>query len=274
MATPAPLIVCGPSGVGKSVLIKKLQETFPNKFGFSVSHTTRGPRPGEENGKDYHFSDLDTMERGVAEGLFIESARVHGNMYGTSKAAVEAVRNAGKVCILDIDVQGAKSIHEQQAWPDTRFIFIKPPSLAELERRLRGRGTETEEKVLKRLGNARGEIEFSERVQFFDHKFVLDGMVGATVPVEVMELLQLFSGWYPSLGPLPPILRVLRQFQAADKSGSGRLPRARVKYVLSQCGNFSEAELDQLVDPAADEGQDTVDFHKFLQLLFKGGPVQ
>merc|ERR1719203_1201444 len=139
---PVPMIICGPSGVGKSVLIKKLQEIFPNKFGFSVSHTTRDPRPGEQDGKDYHFSTHEVMEKGISEGKFIEHAHVHGNIYGTSKDAVDAVRNEGKICILDIDVQGAKSMNEQ--------------------------------KVLKRLANAKGEIEFSKQVDFFDYNFVME----------------------------------------------------------------------------------------------------
>merc|ERR1719203_1868018 len=183
---PVPMIICGPSGVGKSVLIKKLQEIFPNKFGFSVSHTTRDPRPGEQDGKDYHFSTHEVMEKGISEGKFIEHAHVHGNIYGTSKDAVDAVRNAGKICVLDIDVQGAKSIHEQKAWSDTKFIFVNPPSMEELERRLRGRGTETEEKVLKRLANATGEIEFSKQVDFFDYSFVMERMGPAEIPKGVV----------------------------------------------------------------------------------------
>lgn len=269
MDRPAPIIICGPSGVGKSVLIKKLQEVFPDKFGFSVSHTTRDPRPGEQDGKDYHFTSYAEMEKAVADGKFVESAQVHGNMYGTSKEAVEAVREQGKICILDIDVQGAKSISEQQAWPGTRFIFIKPPSMEELERRLRGRGTETEEKVKKRLGNAAGEIEFSEKVSFFDHKFILQGMSGVYIPKEVMELFLQLKQWYPSLGELPADLRVLRYFQEADESQCGMISRAAVGHVLAQCGSFSEAELQQLLDPVCKQ-QDRVEYQKFLAYVFKG----
>lgn len=272
MAEPAPLVICGPSGVGKSVLIKKLQEVFPEKFGFSVSHTTRGPRPGEEDGKDYHFTDLRRMETAVSEGEFVEHAHVHGNMYGTSKSAVEAVRQEGQVCILDIDVQGAKSIHEQQAWPGTKFVFISPPSLAELERRLRGRGTETEEKVQKRLENAAGEIEFSEQAEFFDHRFVLEGLTeGPSAPKEVVQLLVLLSDWYPALGDLPPHLRVLHNFQEADKSSSGLISRSVVTQVLSQIGNFTEAEIQNLLDEVSTpEQDDSVDYQKFLAYVFKG----
>jgi len=194
-----PLVICGPSGVGKTVLIKHIQKTFPDKFGFAVSHTTRGPRLGEEDGVAYHFTMLEAMQAEVDAGKFVESAAVHGNLYGTSKASVEAVSSAGKVCILDIDVQGAQIIKDSGALPGTRFIFISPPSHAELERRLRGRGTETEEKVQKRLANAKGEIEFSERVTFFNHKFILDGLTADRVPVEVQQFCSLLRNWYPSL---------------------------------------------------------------------------
>lgn len=196
----APLVICGPSGVGKSVLIKFLQKRFPDKFGFSVSHTTRGPRPGEENGVAYHFSDMETMQQMVVEGKFIEHAEVHGSMYGTSKEAVGSVGKTGRVCILDIDVQGAKSIHEAGSPPGVKFIFVNPPSMDVLEQRLRGRGTETEEKVQKRLANAAGEISFSNNVDFFDHKFVFTEMTQTYIPQEVQDLCDLLQAWFPSLG--------------------------------------------------------------------------
>jgi len=194
-----PLVIVGPSGVGKSVLIKHMRETFPDKFGFSVSHTTRGPRPGEVDGKDYHFSDLETVRKEVAEGKFIEHAEVHGNMYGTSKKAVDDVRQAGQICILDIDVQGAQNVKEKSGIEGTRFVFILPPSLEELERRLRGRGTETEEKIQKRMKNATGEIDFANRVSFFDHKFVMENMQGNEMPQVVNTFFGLLQTWYPSL---------------------------------------------------------------------------
>lgn len=269
MDGPAPIIICGPSGVGKSVLIKKLQEVFPNKFGFSVSHTTRDPRPGEQDGKDYHFSDLATVEREVAEGKFIEHARVHGNMYGTSKAAVEAVRSEGKVCILDIDVQGAKSIHEQNIWPETKFIFVNPPSLEELERRLRGRGTETEEKILKRLGNAKGEIDFSNQVSFFNHKFVLDGLTGCYVPKPVLNLFRMLNTWYPSLGKLPPHMEVLGCFVDGDSSSAGLMAQSQLVGVLKNLEQFSDNEVQQLLAPALTK-DGSVDYQKFLSFLFTG----
>jgi hypothetical protein len=104
-AAPTPVVIAGPSGVGKGTLIGKLLQAFPGAFGFSVSHTTRAPRPGEVDGKDYHFTTLPLMEAAIARGEFLEHAKVHGNYYGTSFAAVKDVAGAGKICLLDIDIQ-------------------------------------------------------------------------------------------------------------------------------------------------------------------------
>ncbi|MCD7465312.1 Guanylate kinase 2 [Datura stramonium] len=114
-----PIVISGPSGVGKGTLISELMKEFPSMFGFSVSHTTRAPREKEQDGIHYHFTDRNVMEREIKDGKFLEFASVHGNLYGTSVEAVEVVADAGKRCILDIDV------HEQ-----------------ELEKRLRARATE------------------------------------------------------------------------------------------------------------------------------------
>merc|ERR1719409_1709901 len=113
---------------------------YEGKFGFSVSHTTRDPRPGEENGKDYHFVKKEDIERDIKAGLFVEYAEVHGNYYGTSVAAVEDVMKQGKVCLLDIDVQGAASVRQSPMHSCTSYIFFMPPSMEILEQRLRGRG--------------------------------------------------------------------------------------------------------------------------------------
>lgn len=133
-----------------------LLEEYPDKLAFSISHTTRKPRTGEEDGVHYHFTPKEEMEQMIKAGEFVEYAHVHGNIYGTSKAAVEAVAKQGKVCVLDIDVQGAKLVDAADL--GAYFVFIEPPSMAELEQRLRGRGTESEEKVQLRLKNARQEL--------------------------------------------------------------------------------------------------------------------
>lgn len=161
-----PLVLCGPSGSGKSTLLKKLFEEFPDTFGYSVSHTTRSPRPGEEDGKHYHFTTKDKMQKQIEQDEFLETATFSGNMYGTSKRAVEEVQKAGKICVLDVEVQGVKQI--KQSSLDPLYIFIKAPSIEELEKRLRARKTETEDALQRRLSIARLEIEYGEKPGNFD----------------------------------------------------------------------------------------------------------
>jgi len=167
-----PIVLCGPSGAGKSTLITMLQKDYPEDFGFSVSHTTRGPRAGEEDGVHYHFVSKEEMEAGIAAGKFLEHACVHGNFYGTSFAAVDNVSAAHKVCILDIDVQGVKSC-KAAGFNAEKYVFIAPPDLGTLEARLRGRGTETEDRIQKRLANAVGEMAES-KVMVWDAYIVND----------------------------------------------------------------------------------------------------
>jgi len=153
-----PLVLCGPSGVGKSTIVERLKKRFPNAFALSVSHTTRQPREGEKDGVNYFFTDRETMTTAIENGDFIETAEFSGNMYGTSKAAVETVSVSGKICILDIDMQGVKQIKNTNLNP--LYVFIHPPSVDDLEKRLRGRGTETEESLQRRLAAAKAEMEF------------------------------------------------------------------------------------------------------------------
>lgn len=174
MSKLRPIVMCGPSGVGKGTLINRLMADFPGKFGFSVSHTTRAPRPGETDGVHYNFVEKAAMEADIAEGKFLEHAHVHENIYGTSLAAVEAVATKGQVCVLDIDVQGAEIVKKSTL--DALFVFIAPPSMEELEKRLRGRGTEKEESIQKRLANAAGEMAKTEVDGFFHAVIVNDDL--------------------------------------------------------------------------------------------------
>ncbi|GMH18718.1 hypothetical protein Nepgr_020559 [Nepenthes gracilis] len=169
-----PVVFSGPSGVGKGTLISKLMKEFPSMFGFSVSHTTRAPREKEINGVHYHFTERTLMEKEIKEGKFLEFACVHGNLYGTSVEAVEVVADVGKRCILDIDVQGARSVRASSL--EAIFIFVCPPSFEDLEKRLRGRGTETEEQIQKRLRNAKVELEQGRSSGLFDHILVNDDL--------------------------------------------------------------------------------------------------
>lgn len=147
---------------------------FPDKLGFSISHTTRKPRPGEVDGEHYHFTNREEMTEAIKNGKFIESATFSGNMYGTSKAAVEKVLADQKVCILDIDTQGVKLIKKSDLKP--WYIFIEPPSMAELEKRLRLRSTEDEESLQKRLKAALEEIKYGKTPGNFDMVIVNDDL--------------------------------------------------------------------------------------------------
>lgn len=173
MAVRRPLIITGPSGVGKGTLIRRLLGEYPLRFGFSCSHTTRGPRPGEKEGVDYFFTTRERLQAEIDEGKFLEHATVHNNLYGTSFEAIQKVQEEGKICILDIDVQGVISVKgalARGALHDLRplYVFISPPSLAVLESRLRGRETEKEEDVLRRLKNAKREVEYGVAPGNFD----------------------------------------------------------------------------------------------------------
>lgn len=176
-AGPRAVVIAGPSGVGKGTLIEKLRKEFPKLFGFSVSHTSRAPRPGEENGVHYHFTTPDAILADVAKDKFIEHAEVHGRHYGTSIAAVESVRQQGRICILDIDVQGCRSARAKKL--DATFVFVAPPSLEELEKRLRGRATENEEAIKTRLANAQEEINAKDEPGLYDAVIVNDDLDAA-----------------------------------------------------------------------------------------------
>ncbi|XP_057190323.1 guanylate kinase isoform X1 [Triplophysa rosa] len=172
MAGPRPVVMTGPSGAGKSTLLKKLLKEFDGVFGFSVSHTTRKPRPGEENGKDYHYVTRAEMQKSIANGEFIESAEFSGNMYGTSKAAVQAVQARNLICVLDVDMQGVKSIKRTDLNP--LYVSVQPPSMDVLEKRLRDRKTESEESLQKRLHAAKVDMEISKEPGLFDAVIIND----------------------------------------------------------------------------------------------------
>ncbi len=153
-----PLVITAPSGTGKSTLVKKLLEDYPN-FQFSVSCTTRPPRENEVHGKDYYFLEREEFQAKILENYFAEWAEVHGNYYGTPLHEVESNLAAGNDMIFDIDVQGALQL--SLSLPQSFFVFLFPPNLEELERRLRTRGTDSEDAIVRRLKNARDEIKQS-----------------------------------------------------------------------------------------------------------------
>ncbi len=157
-------IISGPSGVGKSTVLSALLEKRPNVY-FSVSATTRDPRPGELDGIHYHFMDVDSFRKWIAMDQFLEYAEYVGNFYGTPKRFVDEAMEQGKDVILDIEVQGAIQVTSKR--PDTVRIFIAPPSWSELERRLTERGTDSKDKIQKRLLRAKVEFQTAHTYDYF-----------------------------------------------------------------------------------------------------------
>jgi guanylate kinase len=148
-------IVAAPSGAGKSSLVNALLEREPG-IALSISHTTRPPRPNDHDGEHYHFINRGVFERMVADGAFLEHAEVFGNLYGTSRAAVEPLLAQGRDVLLEIDWQGARQV--RAAMPGCVSVFILPPSRAELERRLRNRASDDAQTIARRLAESREEV--------------------------------------------------------------------------------------------------------------------
>lgn len=170
------MIFAGPSGAGKSTLMQRLLQEKPELFEYSVSHTTREKRDGEQDGRDYYFVSMEQFDEMIEHGEFVEYATVHGkNKYGTSLAAVSQVKG---ICLLDLDVQGVDTVRRKQqmqsldsseGWNwDARFIWVAPPSIYALEQRLRSRDTESNEVIEKRLRNATKELTYAATSDAFD----------------------------------------------------------------------------------------------------------
>ena len=162
------LVISAPSGAGKTTLITRLREEFPH-FGYSVSCTTREPRAGECDGKDYHFWTRDRFEAQRDAGYFAEWAEVHGNLYGTPLEPLRRMLEQGQDVLFDIDVQGARQL--KKSLREAVFVFILPPSMAELEKRLRGRGLDSAETIARRLRNACTELR---EAPWYDYLVVND----------------------------------------------------------------------------------------------------
>ena len=164
MSKGRSFIISGPSGVGKSTVLKALMEKRKNLY-FSVSATTRSPRPGETDGVHYHFLNVDTFREWIAKDEFLEYAEFVGNFYGTPKKYVYEAMEHGQDVILVIEVQGAMQVAEKM--PEVVRIFVAPPSWSELERRLTERGTDTPEKIKGRLAHAKEEVKLAGTYDYF-----------------------------------------------------------------------------------------------------------
>jgi guanylate kinase len=171
-------VLAGPSGVGKGTIVRELVSRDPEGLSLSVSVTTRAPRPGEVDGVDYFFVDDDAFDRMIRAGELLEWAEIVGHRSGTPRGFVEDRLAAGRDVLLEIDVVGASQVRERV--PGSVLIFVDPPSMEELERRLRGRGTETEERIRLRLETADWELEQRE---WFDHVIVNDDLERASSQV-------------------------------------------------------------------------------------------
>lgn len=174
------LVLSAPSGAGKTTLVKALLARDPS-LRFSISYTTRPPRPGEKDAKDYCFVDRGRFQQMVAAAEFLEHAEVFGNFYGTSRSQVEALRTGGHDVLLEIDWQGARQIRANA--PDCRTVFIMPPSVTELERRLRTRATDSEDVIRRRLGQALDDMGHWAEFDFVVVNQVLEEAVDGLVAI-------------------------------------------------------------------------------------------
>ncbi len=169
------VVISGFSGAGKGTLMKQLMATYGEEYGLSVSATTRSPRVGETDGKEYFFVTTDAFEEMIKNGELIEYAQYVGNYYGTPKKYVFDQLKAGKNVILEIEIQGALKVKKQ--FPDTRLLFVTAPSAEELHDRLVGRGTESEDVISKRLKRA---VEESEGIEAYDYLVINDDLNACT----------------------------------------------------------------------------------------------
>jgi len=180
MKEPLLIVIAAPSGGGKSTVLRRVFAEVTGLL-FSISHTTRAPRKGEENGREYFFVDKDRFRSLVAQDAFLEWAEVHGNLYGTTRGELDRARALSRDLVLDIDVQGAAQV--VKSYPAALTIFLKPPSLEVLKARLKGRGTDSVESLSVRIRNAEAELA---RAGEFKHAVINDDLDAAVNEVKAI----------------------------------------------------------------------------------------
>jgi len=179
------VVVSGPSGVGKSTVVRALRERMPDLL-FSVSATSRSPRPGEVDGRDYYFVSREEFQRRIAEDRFVEHAEVFGDLYGTPVEELQRAAHAGRMLLLEIDVQGGIQVHGK--YRDALLVLLVAPSLEEVRRRLTGRGTESPEVVARRFAQAERELSMARQSGAYNAEVVNDTVDGTVTRIE--ELIQ------------------------------------------------------------------------------------
>lgn len=190
---PCPLVIAGPSGVGKTTLIKAITKDYlDDQFGFAVTSTSRSPKNGEVEGLHYNFVEKSEMEKDIAAQKFIEYWEVKGNLYGISFESVEKVQSKGKICILEISIDGVMNIKKSSM--NACFLFIAPPSIEELETRLRTRDKESEYSIKQRLVNIKQEIDYGMKLGNFE-KIIINNSLGKSI----FDLKSQLKRWYPNL---------------------------------------------------------------------------
>eukprot|EP00920_Eleutheroschizon_duboscqi_P036171 GHVT01087436.1.p1 GENE.GHVT01087436.1~~GHVT01087436.1.p1 ORF type:complete len:241 (+),score=66.65 GHVT01087436.1:336-1058(+) len=187
------LVVSGPSGVGKGTILRAVMAAHPAAFALSVSHTSRQPRVGEVEGLHYYFSTRQQLDQMLADGKFFESAVFADNRYGTSIQEIERIQRSGRICVVEIELEGVRQVLARPPGQlTTKCLFIRPPSIGDLERRLKGRGTESAEKIRARLAIATSELEAAAAMPF-------DAVVVNQQLQEAVDAVaQLALAWFPS----------------------------------------------------------------------------